>query len=224
MFSLNKKNEKTFFIVFLILFSFFTSLKSFGNVDNDILWHFKLGENILQNGITNLDLFSWQEGLHWISQEWLYDIYIYFISNYLGNIGFIFSMTLVSFIVGYLYFKENKNYQNFLILMVFYCFNLFFYKNGFNRPSLYSIIFISLMISNVFNENNKKKLLKFFLYSIIIANIHGGCLITCLLILGIVFLFDFILFLLNKNDKKNLLYDFLSIIITFIGGLINSYF
>ena len=47
-------------------------------VDGDVMWHFKTGEFIVNNGyVPKHDVFSWQEGLNWMCHEWLYDVILY---------------------------------------------------------------------------------------------------------------------------------------------------
>jgi len=217
----------------LILMSIFIILLCFSfnvceSVDNDLLWHFKLGEHILHNGISTKDMFSWQQGLNWISQEWLFDVYIYIIIKYTGMLGFTISMALTFFAVAYISFKENNKYIKCVPLFIaFQLFRFLFTQNYFNRPSLYSIIVIMLLINVLIkNEKKYKHYLYIFLLGVLIANIHGGAIITCAGIIAIFFVLDFILFLLKGNMKqcKNVFSDMISLPVFLIGTLINPYF
>lgn len=222
--SINDKNKKILMFWIFALISLLISISSFSKIDNDILWHIKLGEEILQNGITIKDTFSWQEGLSWISQEWLFDIYIYLVVNYLGNIGFILSMALTYFIIMLISYNENKNFKSIILFVLFLMTRNLFNQNLFNRPSIYSIILIMLLIKTLLNEDNqKKKITKIGILGILLANIHGGCLVTCLLLILIISLFDGILIILDKESIQNLIKDIISFFVLLFTGLINPY-
>ena len=222
-----EKKRKIILFTFMGLISLVLSFLYSSSVDNDLLWHFKLGENILQNGITIKDTFSWQEGLTWISQEWLYDIYIYLLIKNTGLLGFALSMAVLFFIVMLIAFQENKNNIRFIpFFIIFLLIRFLFGENAFNRPSLYSIIFIVLLMKFLMNEKKKKiHYVYVFLIGIIIANIHGGALITCCVIILLFNLLDIVLLLLgNYKNISNIKFDFCSIVLFLLGGLINPYF
>lgn len=221
---LTDKNKKFFLFWIFALISLIISIASFSKIDNDILWHIKLGENILTNGISIKDSFSWQQGLYWISQEWLFDIYIYFIVTYLGNIGFIISMALTYFLVMLISYKENKNFKSIILFSLFLMSRNLFNQNLFNRPSIYSIILIMILIKTLLDEmSTKQKIIKTSIISILLANIHGGCLVTCLLLIFIVTFLDLCLLLLNKSNKQNILKDIILFITVLVTGFINPY-
>ena len=55
------KSQKFRIFTLMIAISILIGFSYATIVDNDLLWHFKLGENILQYGVTSKDFFSWQE-------------------------------------------------------------------------------------------------------------------------------------------------------------------
>ena len=100
---LDKKYEKRCVDIVIFCMCLAFTLFSIISFDNDMLWHLKLGEEFLNIGLpTDIDTFSWQNGLKWTSQEWLYDLLIYIIVKYANLIGFIvfgFFMYFASYIL-----------------------------------------------------------------------------------------------------------------------------
>ena len=71
-----KENSKYLFIVF----AFLVFLSTFTSLDQDLYWHIKNGESLLEHGISNKDYFSYWGG-NYIAHEWLYDIFLFFLNQ-----------------------------------------------------------------------------------------------------------------------------------------------
>ena len=48
-------------------------------LQNDTFYTIKIGEHIMENGITKMDPFSWHEGLKYTYPHWGYDVMTYLI-------------------------------------------------------------------------------------------------------------------------------------------------
>ena len=90
---MEKKNKS---IANIVMFSFIIAISLFqltilhnSNLDADILWHYKLGEEIIKNGnITLANNFTFLSNTEWVHQEWLYEVILYNIVSVSGLIGF----------------------------------------------------------------------------------------------------------------------------------------
>ena len=78
-----------FNIMALILIAIFAICITPVSLQNDTFYTIKIGEYIVENGITMQDPFSWHEGLPYTYPHWAYDVVTYFIyraGGYLRNL------------------------------------------------------------------------------------------------------------------------------------------
>lgn len=190
------------------------------NVDTDLLWHYKLGEEIIDIGkITFENKFTFLEGTEWIHQEWLYDLLLYLIISIWDLAGYFWLCILNSIIYWSIAAKGKNN----LILFSITSFILLYIspRNIGNRPSEFSIYFIFGIIY-LYNKNIKNiKFIIYFILGILVANFHGGTLLVISAVYLIMIIND--LFIdLYTGDKLGIRYYIIKIaeFIIFISGAV----
>ena len=171
------------FLGICILISTTIALSFTGKLDKDILWHFKLGEEIINTKtISMIDTFSWQPGLSWVQQEWLYDLLLYGIISLLGTTGmfFLHCLTSIAAFYGGAVIGKAKNY----VLYLFFAFTAFMLLplNRGNRPSEFSAWFFILLIW-MWRCLKKHGVFWMFPFAILAANFHGGTIMTLMIVL-----------------------------------------
>lgn len=209
-------------IALCIIGAIFTSASM--SFDPDMLWHYKLGEEVLQNGTISLhDTFSWQDGLIWSQHEWLYDILIYLVIKYTDMVGYTLLFILnycAVFILGYIVngkgytIKQSTQYVIFTVFVM-----MFMPLNRFNRPAELSIWFFILMIY-LYHRNFKYKKIVYFSLGCLIANFHGGSLVVMLVCWILMIVVDAIYDKI-ENRKLSIRSEALNIIVFVLGTFIN---
>ena len=86
-------------------------------LQNDTFYAIKTGEVITQNGIDNVDHFSWHENLPYTYPHWLYDVISYYIYTFMGFEG-IYTMILTVILGLSIYFVNSKLSKNYIISFV----------------------------------------------------------------------------------------------------------
>lgn len=157
---------------------------SYGISGNDFWWHIKAGEWMIQNKtFPSIDVFSWyakENGIKWISHEWLSEIVLYFIHLKTGLVGiFIFSL-LSAIIISILIISRNiQSIKNSIVISTVYIvpivflFKMFFY----GRPQLISffLLYATLFCLYRFNQNQHSRSIYYVpIISMLWGNFHGG--------------------------------------------------
>jgi hypothetical protein len=98
------KSIRITFLIFLLAFSF--AIGFFKLSSHDTFWHLKTGEYILANGIPSTDPFSFSaEGKHWVTHEWLAEVFLYAIYVVGGIGGLIALKGVLSALIAFLIFR-----------------------------------------------------------------------------------------------------------------------
>ena len=170
-------NSKAYFILVCISLGFLLCGEIITNVDGDILWHYKLGEEIaLNHTVSTIDSFSWQPGIAWIQHEWLYDLILYFIVKHLDFLGFIILYIVNQATTIYVAGVKNKATSDRLFYLIATISLMIVPKNCCNRPAEFSVWIIVLLIELYKNQKSKYNILWYSLIGIFTANFHGGLL------------------------------------------------
>ena len=146
-------------------------------LQNDTFYTIKIGEYILDNGITYMDPFSWHENLSYTFPHWLYDVMIYAIFNVGGYLGIYISTIAFACILGIILYatnvKLNKNRLFFFLMTIGVIYLLGDFIAA--RAQLVTYILFTLTIYSIerFLSTKKKRYpLYLIIISIMIANLH----------------------------------------------------
>ena len=105
--SLEKKQEIRFHTMAIILIIIFCAAITPKTLQNDTFYTIKIGEYILENGITMQEPFSWNHNLEYTFPHWAYDVFIYSIYNIGGMTGIYISTIILASILGILLYGIN---------------------------------------------------------------------------------------------------------------------
>ena len=145
-------------------------------LQNDTFYTIKIGEHIINNGITQPDPFTWHD-ITYTYPHWTYDVMIYLIYNIGGMMGIYISTIIFSAILGFaIYFTHNKITNNKIISFILTVATLLLLKNYIAaRAQLitYILFTFTMLCIEMFIRTKKKRYgIGLVGISLIIANIH----------------------------------------------------
>lgn len=190
-------------VISIIIFSMAIAPKT---LQNDTFYTIKIGEFILENGITMQDPFSWHENLAYTFPHWAYDVAIFLIYNLGGQFGIYLSTMILSAILGLtIYFtnckiSKNKLLSFVLTLGVMYLIRVYVAA----RAQLVTFILFVLTIYfiEMFLQTKKKRYALFLIIiPIIIANVHVAVW-PFYFVLYLPYIAEYIISLLRNVDVK----------------------
>lgn len=152
---------------------------------NDFWWHVKAGEWIVNNKSVpkDIDIFSWfakDNGIKWIPQEWLSEVFLYMIHNLFSDIGiFVLSLLSALAMAMIIVIRNGNGIRNNALLSIIYLFPIIFLFPAFfyGRPQLisYFLLYITLFCLYRYKEDESSKAIYFMpIISILWSNFHGG--------------------------------------------------
>ena len=191
-------------------------------LDPDILWHFKLGEEILETKqIITANSYSFLPGTYWLQQEWLYDVCLYLVLHYgeLLGYGILYALNMVFLYV--LTLRFNKNRYDFLYLFLFVVTDLAFARNRGCRPAEFSVYLVPLIMWMYLALKSKWKYLLFLCYGIFAANFHCGVLVVAIPVFLLLLLSDLVSDTVTGIKKKGYLSHILELGCLILGSFIN---
>lgn len=213
-------------LMFVMIVVVFTAIMGSKTLDKDLLWHYKLGEEIVKTGrISSDNTFTFLKGTKWIPQEWLYEVMIYIVISLFGTIGYIGLYFVNSVLALILTVKYNKNCKNIALLLVVYtAVMVLTARNIGNRPSEFSVYFAVFIIwlYNKEIQSNYRLLIYLFLGAFA-ANFHGGSLLTLVAIELIMIFSDIVSDIHNKEKLKisKIMNSIFDTFVLMLGSLIN---
>lgn len=151
--------------------------------DNDLWWHMKTGEYILENKeIPNKDIFSFygmENDLDWMAHEWLSDIILYKVYDWFGFKGLImFPILFLSLTIMVLFQTYREQYYKFFLPGIVWLFATGFTLSIFSstRPHMFSFLLFALTIFIIqrFIKGNHKIIWTLPFISMLWVNLHGG--------------------------------------------------
>lgn len=160
-------------IILIIIFAFAISPKT---LQNDTFYTVKIGEYILNNGITMQDPFSWHD-ISYTFPHWAYDVMIYLIYNIGGHLGIYISTIVLAAILGIIiYYMNDKFTNNKPISFVLTIATMYFLRDFIAaRAQLFTFILFALEVLFIegFLESGKKRYaIGLIIIPILLANFH----------------------------------------------------
>lgn len=146
-------------------------------LQNDTYYTIKIGEYILENGVTMQEPFAWHENLEYTFPHWAYDVLIYTIYNIGGMTGIYISTIVFASLLGCaLYFVNVKLGKNKSISFIITILTLYLLKPYIcARAQLVTFILFILSVYFIekFLETKKLKYaIGLIIIPILIANLH----------------------------------------------------
>ncbi len=160
-------------IILIVIFAFAISPKT---LQNDTFYTIKIGEYILNNGITMQDPFSWHN-ISYTFPHWAYDVMIYLIYNIGGHLEIYISTIVLAAILGIIiYYMNDKFTNNKPISFVLTIAAMYLLKNFIAaRAQLFTFILFALEVLFIegFLESGKKRYaIGLIIIPILLANFH----------------------------------------------------
>ena len=161
-------------IVLIMLFCFAITPKT---LQNDTFYTIKIGEYILENGITMEDPFSWHKGIDYTFPHWGYDVMIYLFYAIGGQTGVYISTIVFCMLLGIvLYLTNNKLNGSKVVSFVMTIGTLYLLQNYIAaRAQLVTFILFVLtvyFIERFLDTGKKRFIVGLFIIPIMMANLH----------------------------------------------------
>ena len=172
----NKITSK-FNVMAIILIVVFAICLAPVTLQNDTYYTIKIGEYILENGITMQDPFSWHENLPYTFPHWAYDVATYLIYSIGGFWGIYIATAILAAILGLaIYFTNVKITKNNLLSFIITIGALYFMRDYIAaRAQLVTFILFILtvfFIEKFLETKQKRYAAGLIIIPIIIANVH----------------------------------------------------
>lgn len=193
-------------------------------IDLDILWHFKLGEEIINNhSISLANSMSFIANTEWIPQEWLYETLLYGVITVGGLFGYLLLFGINSSIMIVAPYASNNIKSKLLYCIVSLYFIVFSARNRGSRPAEFSVYLIVFMIILYNKEQKNINKLLYAILGLVTANFHGGVLLIMVAIHFIMIISDTLVDIYNKDKTfiKTYIDKVLNLIILLIASCIN---
>ena len=178
MFKKFKENKKLQFeivaIILIVIFSIAIAPKS---LQNDTFYTIKIGELISENGIDNIDHFSWHENLKYTYPHWLYDFLMYLLYWVGGFDAIYISTCALSAILAICIYKVNSKLADNKIISFIITIGTMYLLKGYIAARAQLVTFILFIIAiffiEKFLETRKKRYgAGLIAESFLIANLH----------------------------------------------------
>ena len=174
---LEKKRKIRFNTMAIILIIIFCIAISPKTLQNDTFYTIKIGEYILENGITMQEPFAWHKNLEYTFPHWAYDVFIFLVYSLGGMTGIYISTIALASILGItMYYANVKLLKNNSISFILTIGTLYLLQPYIcARAQLITFILFILTIYFIekFLETRKKRYaIGLIIIPILIANIH----------------------------------------------------
>lgn len=172
-----KKQVIRFNTMAIILIIIFCAAITPITLQNDTFYTIKIGEYILENGVTMQEPFAWHEGLEYTFPHWAYDVATYLIYSIGGMSGIYISTIALAAILGIsMYVTNVKLVKNRIVSFILTIGTLFLLKPYIcARAQLVTFILFILTIYFIekFLETKKiRYVIGLIIIPILIANLH----------------------------------------------------
>lgn len=190
----------TMAILLIIIFCISITPKT---LQNDTFYTIKIGDYILEKGITMQDPFSWHQNLKYTFPHWAYDVFIYIIYSIGGITGIYISTIVLAAILGILiYFTNVKLVKNKIFSFIITILGLYLMKPYIcARAQLATFILFILTIYFIEQFLETKKIryaVGLVIIPILIANLHLAT-FYFYFILYLPYLAEFVIYILSYS-------------------------
>ncbi len=173
-------------------------------LQNDTFYTIKIGEYILENGVTMQEPFAWHENLEYTFPHWAYDVFIYSIYNIGGMTGIYISTIVLASILGIvMYYVNVKLVKNRILSFIITIGALYLLKPFIcARAQLVTFILFILTIYFIekFLETRKiRYAIGLIIIPILIANLHLAT-FYFYFILYLPYLAEFVIYILAYSN------------------------
>lgn len=198
------KNKKTIIIASIIMIIILCCAFTVKTFQNDTFYTIKVGESIIENGIDNIDHFSWHK-LDYTYPHWLFDIIVYKVYD-LGGLNYLYIGTILIFILIGLSFyfinlKQNKSYFLSLLFSILAVIMLARFITMRAQLITYLLFLIEIFMIERFLENGQKRyIVGLVILCILIANIHAAVW-PFYFILMLPYLFEYLVAVISDKIK-----------------------
>ena len=174
---LEQNKDKIFELVAIILIAIFAFSITPKQMQNDIFYTVTIGNYIRENGIDNLDHFSWHEGLPYEYPHWLYDVGMSYIYNLGGFDAIYISTCIFSILLGIsIYLVCSRLGKNKLLAFIVTIAVLYLIKGYITaRAQLVTFILFIWLVFNIERFIESRKIINavlLILIHVLIANLH----------------------------------------------------
>lgn len=200
-----KKTDIIFNIIAIISIAIFAFAISPKTLQNDTFYTIKIGEYILNNGITMHDPFSWHN-ISYTFPHWAYDVMIYLIYSIGGQLGIYLSTIIMAAILGLvIYFSGVKLTKNKPISFGLTIAGMFLLQGYIAaRAQLFTFILFALesfLIERLLETNKKRYGFGLFVIAVLLANFHVAV-FPFYFIVFLPYIAEYIIAWLASLDKK----------------------
>ena len=167
-------------LIKMLVYSSACYFLSFITADTDLWGHIKFGEHMwLSKAFARTDIYSFTAyGREWINHEWLSELLMYFLYEFLGSPGLLIGKLLVGFAIVFLLSQISfHRTSDTLVYSLVFILTVFVMSPGFmTRPQILTFFFTSLFlyVIHMYLEREKNLLWSLPLIMLFWANCHGG--------------------------------------------------
>jgi len=241
------KKIKKIYIIYLFFYLLIFSLllnNSYNYLDNDLGWHLKVGEEIINTkSMPSVEHYDYTLlGQKWVDHEWLMNAITYWIYNNLGylalNIFFVLIIILALIVLNKIIYKFYKTDNLPFYIIIFEYLGVYLSMPSFGirmqEITVLNLVLLFNILVSYSNDKNYKKLFWLIPLFYFWACAHAGFLIGIFILIfyaGIKFIeiiikiyknFYFINFEKTINNKSLLIFSFF-IIFSILATLITPY-
>lgn len=221
----NKKVSIQNIFLYLVAMIFCCALACYENIETllqDATIQIKTGMMIIENkSFIMKDVFSWHEGLNWVSHSQLWYVLLGFIYSAFGVVGCLFLLSIFNTATTIFSFIESRKQSGCSVYSIVVSIIILkayaYYPITIFRPTLISnFLFEILILSLLYCKSNKKKSIIFIAIIWTLAWFHGGVISIAFAIFA---LYTIIQGITNKNLKL-IIWNFATVGVAFVFSCI----
>ena len=200
-------------------------------MNNDFYFLSSIGKYIINNGIPYYEPFSIHSGFHYVAQQWLSSIIIYFVHDVFGVVGITIFVILLFMLIIYIFYKIcmliSNNRLGLSVIITTITMSILATLFIRCRPQLfdYIIFLIEFYILEKYIRNDNDKIIYILpILSILLINLHASSWFMLFIFILPYIVNSFkINFLCFDSDNYRLKPLIITMIIMFACGFINPY-